>query len=347
MNELNNETTRRTLLKNAALLGLGSVAAAGGIAALTIDNFGKKGRLLGKEFEYDIQSLLHVNPALIHFQECAPKINTGFNYPRSIALDANDNIYVTGGQSVTVFNANGNKLPVTIETENAITSIFIDKTETIYLGVGDYIEVYDLAGKKISQWQSAGPKASINSIVAYQENVMAADAGKKVIHHYDRSGNRKNTFGDFVIPSSYIDMGMTSDSHIAVSNPGKHRVEYYSTEGDLMSWWGEFSMSDISGFCGCCNPVSLAVLPNDAGFITCEKGITRIKHYDRNGNFVGVVAAPNQFLQHDLSSLSPLTCFNPYGMDVAVDSQSRVIVLDPVPGEIRFFSRHENEQSVG
>ncbi|MBM3243119.1 hypothetical protein FJZ31_43220, partial [Candidatus Poribacteria bacterium] len=50
---------------------------------------------------------------------------------------------------------------------------------------------------------------------------------------------------------------------------------------------GYLSM-DIDGFCGCCNPVNFAMLP-DGRFVTCEKGLPRVKIYDADGTFSGVV----------------------------------------------------------
>ncbi|MHC4524382.1 MAG: hypothetical protein ACYSU8_02430, partial [Planctomycetota bacterium] len=93
------------------------------------------------------------------------------------------------------------------------------------------------------------------------------------------------------------------------------------------------------GFSGCCNPVALAILP-DGGFVTAEKGLVRVKVYDADGEFVGVVAGPDQ-----LGWIAPLrVCKTPEeckskGFDVAVDSAGRIYVLDTLRNVVRVFEK--------
>ncbi|MDP6381257.1 MAG: hypothetical protein QF662_07935, partial [Phycisphaerae bacterium] len=118
------------------------------------------------------------------------------------------------------------------------------------------------------------------------------------------------------------------------------RIQAYTFDGDLEFSWGEFS-NGIEGFCGCCNPVSFALLPG-GGYITAEKGLTRVKEYDADGKFVGVVAAPKEFPDHAgaCSLTEPLACITK-GLDVAVDSKGRVLVVDPIAGNVRIFAKIE------
>jgi hypothetical protein len=84
----------------------------------------------------------------------------------------------------------------------------------------------------------------------------------------------------------------------------------------------------LDGFCGCCNPSHLALTP-DGKFITSEKGLPRVKVYDRAGRFECVVAGPDRFARDTV------------GLDVAVDSTGRILVLDPAAGAVRVFEKRE------
>ena len=125
---------------------------------------------------------------------------------------------------------------------------------------------------------------------------------------------------------------------LRVVNPGRHRIEAYTFDGDLEFSWGKFS-TNVEGFCGCCNPVNFAIL-EDESFVTCEKGIIRVKIYDAEGSFVGVVAGPEQLVEGNIS----LTCLFPEGchsggFDVAVDRKGRILILDTIRNAVRIFTR--------
>lgn len=81
---------------------------------------------------------------------------------------------------------------------------------------------------------------------------------------------------------------------------------------------------EIEGFCGCCNPSHFAIR-EDGSFVTSEKGIPRIKVYDRLGRLASVVAGPDSFDEGTV------------GLDLALDSAQRVLVLDPARRAVRIF----------
>jgi hypothetical protein len=91
----------------------------------------------------------------------------------------------------------------------------------------------------------------------------------------------------------------------------------------------------VEGFCGCCNPTHMAILP-DGSFVTSEKGLPRVKIHAQSGELKAVVAAPDSFAEHTV------------GLDLAVDSAGRILVLDPVARAVRIFSEkagHPRESS--
>jgi hypothetical protein len=95
----------------------------------------------------------------------------------------------------------------------------------------------------------------------------------------------------------------------------------------------------LEGFMPCCNPVNFAVLPEGA-FVTAEKGVTRVKIYNSDGGFVGVVAGPDQLLESGTARVCevPALC-QAGGFDVAVDSAGRIYVLDTIKNVIRIFTK--------
>jgi hypothetical protein len=86
------------------------------------------------------------------------------------------------------------------------------------------------------------------------------------------------------------------DGLLRVNNPGRHRVEIYTAEGDLELSWGKATVG-IEGFCGCCNPTALGLLA-DGRCITCEKGLPRVKVIRQRGAFECVVAGTESFPQN-------------------------------------------------
>ena len=84
---------------------------------------------------------------------------------------------------------------------------------------------------------------------------------------------------------------------------------------------------EIEGFCGCCNPSHFTIL-NDGKFVTSEKGIARVKVYNRLGILESVVAGSDQFIEGTV------------GLDLAVDSENRIYVLDPVKKMVRIFEKN-------
>jgi hypothetical protein len=112
----------------------------------------------------------------------------------------------------------------------------------------------------------------------------------------------------------------------------------YTVDGDLEMSWGKPSMG-IAGFCGCCNPVGLAVL-GDGRCVTFEKGLPRVKVYGAAGELESVVAGPDAFADaaKELKVAAPES--GPHGgLDGLVDADGRVWVLDLITATVQVFKR--------
>lgn len=284
-------------------------------------------------YEYNLDDFKKVNPELVKYSEIR-RFSPNIEQLKAVAIDKFDNIYVTGKQKILIYDSTGD-LKKEIITGTDALSIAVDNDNNIWIGTRDHTETWDLNGTMKYRWD-INSKAIITSIVVSDSSVLVADAGNKIVYHYDLEGNMINEIGrkdslagiqGFVIPSPYFDLAIGRDGELWVVNSGRHQLESYNLDGRLISSWKKTSMG-LDGFSGCCNPSNIVVLPNGS-FVTSEKGIVRVKIHNPSGDFESVVATPDQFEK------------GTRGLDLAVDSEGRIIVLDPKKGKIRIFSENE------
>jgi len=259
------------------------------------------------------------------------KIVPGLLEIHGVATDTDDNIYIAGADGVEIYNRNGTLLKK-FNISGTANCITVDKKGNIFLGMEDHIEVRNGSGILLQKWKNPGKESYITSIAIADSFIFVADAGQKVIYRFNPDGNRSKRMGDkdpekgipgFIIPSPFFDLAITRDGFLWAVNTGRHQFEKYTFDGNLVETWGQASMH-WEGFCGCCNPTHFALL-RDGSFITSEKGIERIKVYSPDGKFSAVVATHASFEE------------GTKGVDLAVDSRDRILVLDPVKRQVRIF----------
>jgi len=308
------------------------------------------------QWQYDLSEHLRIDPALIKYEEVG-RVKTGLHKPRGIAIGRDDLLHVVGDRSIRIFDIGpppgttlGPREWVVPDSPKRVIPlggeprcVAVAEDGTIYLGMKNHVEVYAAQGGKIAAWKSFGDKARITSVAVAGKEVYVADYGDRVILRCDTSGAVLTRIGEkdpqrnipgLVAPSPHLDVAVAPDGLVRVSNPGRHRIEAYTREGDLEFWWGKPS-AEVDGFCGCCNPTDFVVTP-DGEVITSEKGLARVKVYeDVSGKFLGVVAAPVKFAE--ATAYGFLGDFP--GFDLAVDSNGRVLVLDPGTRTVRVFVR--------
>ncbi len=317
---------------------------AGSIAFVMFDASGSK-QSLGPEYTYDIKPYADIDPSLILYRQVGKTIETDFLVTNAIAVDAEGRIYVAGDTKIAVFMPDG-ALVKEFELDMEPTCLTVDNGGTIIVGMVDTIGVLDSNGAETGRWKVAD-EALLTSVSVDRDNIFAADAVNKVVWRYDRNGELKNQIGakdparnipGIVIPSPYFDVAMASDGLLRVVNPGRQLIEAYTRDGHREWVWGKPGIG-IEGFSGCCNPINFAILP-DGGFVTCEKGLVRVKVYDADGQFVGVVAGPDQlgWVEPMRVCVTPEECSSK-GFDVAVDGQGRIYILNMVRQTISAFEK--------
>lgn len=323
-----------------------AVVVIGVVSVWRLDTTGESGSGLSAEYAYDLSKLAAIDPNLILYGPARPPLGTGFRQSRAIALDSSGRIYVAGDRAVGIFSATGNPEKL-IDLSGEPRCLTVAEDGKIYVGVGDHVEVLTPEGQPAASWAPLGEEAVLTGIAKYGDDVFVADAGHRVLLRYNAAGTLLGRIGakdpdknvpGFIIPSPHFDLAVARDGLLRVANPGRNRIEAYTFDGDYEFSWGERSVK-IQGFCGCCNPVNFALL-SDGGFVTAEKGLDRVKIYNSDGRFVGVVAGPAQLGKEGQIKVcnTPEECCEG-GFDVAVAPDGRIYVLDVTDNMIRVFQK--------
>ncbi len=293
-------------------------------------------------FPYDTGRLSKTDPKLVAYEETAR-----FKCPRGeahrIACGADDQLLIAAGNYISILSRDG-ALQSEIALGGPAQCVAVAKDGTIYAGARNQVEVFDAKGQRKASWEVIEKRPWITGLAVAEKDVFAADSGNRVVWRYDRDGkvagrigakDKERNIPGFVVPSPYLDVALHRDGLIRVNNPGSHLVEAYTFDGDRELAWGRYSAA-IDGFCGCCNPIALDVLP-DGRIVTCEKGVPRVKVYANDGAFECVVAGAESFPENVKANEGgdPLRG----ALDATVNSRGRVCILDPVSGTVRVMAR--------
>ena len=290
----------------------------------------------GNPFDYELEIFKQNGRETLAYKEILT-VSLDLVTPYALALDAADKLYVTGDRLVLLFDANKH-LTARVPTDRPVSALAVDDNGDIYCAAGEYIEVLDSTGAKKARWQDLGVDAILTSIAVGENDVYLADAGQLVVWHFNKAGDLLGEIGKkdlardipgFVIPSPYFDVFIDADGFLWAVNTGMHQFQNFNPDGSMRSFWSRTAMT-VDGFSGCCNPSHAAML-QDGSFVTAEKGLVRVKIHNRAGEFVCLVAAPDQF---DKGTV---------GLDLAVDSNGRIHVLDPKRKQVRIFEKMEDD----
>jgi hypothetical protein len=319
--------------QTAAIVGLTAAAAKNAPAAQADSS---------NPFAYDLSRLQKTDPALLAYEEAA-RWRAPRKEVKRIALGPDDRVYLCAGNYVSVLSREGEAI-----LELALSgpaSCATAKGETIFAAARDHLEIFNSKGELRAKWDSPGKKCWLTGLAVTENDVFVADSGNRVVCRFDRSGKLLRRIGEknaernvpgFIVPSPYLAVEPHRDGLLRVNNIGRHQVEAYTFDGDFEGAWGKPSGS-IDGFCGCCNPVALAILP-DGRIVTGEKGLPRVKVYSAGGDFESVVAGVESFPENAKACTDLNDCMNG-GLDVAVDSQGQVYIVDFVTSDVRVMKR--------
>lgn len=336
---------RREFLKqssrNAGLLALGAVAAAAS------EGFGRAADRpkSSNPFAYDVSGWEKTDPALVQYREVG-RFGIGASEPRRIAFGPREQLYIATRQGVHILDTGGKPI-ADIPLSAPARCVAVATDGTVYAGLRDHVEVFDPKGQRLASWDAPTKKTWLTGLVVGETDLFAADSANRCVLRYDRTGkllrrigekNRERNIPGLIVPSPYLDVDLGRDGLLRVNNPGRHCIELYTPSGDLEGSWGKPSAA-IEGFCGCCNPVGLALLP-DGKCVTCEKGLSRVKVYGADGAFDCVVAGPESFSENGKpGSVHDLSDGTLGGLDAAQDAQGGIYILDLVARDVRVMRR--------
>ncbi len=310
------------------------------IAVITYSVFKKKSSKVAVDnsnsenpFVYDISEQKRVDPKLVKYLEACDKILISVNFPSSIAIPDGNNLYISGKDIISKFDLNGKEMSE-FKISGSTNSIAVSDKGEIALCFENNILLMHKKGGKIFSIEKFHVDSLFTAIAIEGEFIYVADAGRRIILQFDKTGalkreiGRKNKAGriqGFIVPSANFDVISGGDDSIWAVNPGRHQIENFTSDGRLRSSW-KASVIGIEGFSGCCNPTHIALLPN-GDFVTAEKNIVRVKVYDATGKFKCFVATQQQFA-NDAKIL-----------DIATDSEGKIYVLDSKTKGIRVFTK--------
>jgi hypothetical protein len=292
-------------------------------------------------FAYDVSRLEKTDPKLIGYEQAA-KWRAPREEPKAIAAAPDGQLWLAAGNYVTAMSPEGQR-GIEIALSAPARAVSIARDGTVFVSLRDHLEVFSAKGERKATWEAPDKKAWLTGIAVGDNAVFATDAGNRVLLRYDRAGkltarlglkDKDRNIAGFIVPSPYFDVALGGDGVLRVTNPGRHRVDLFTQDGDFELSWGEATMG-IKGFCGCCNPIHLALLP-DGRVVTCEKGLPRVKVYSAHGDFETVVAGPESFPENAKACAAKgLGDCTQGGLDAAVLADGRIAILDFVTGDVR------------
>ena len=153
---------------------------------------------------------------------------------RGIAVDGNGQLYAAGDSEIKVFEAAG-WLKRRWSTSRPALSVAVAGNGAVYAGQMGQIEIFDGAGKLVKTWRDEKLLGRVTAIGFTRDSVLAGDAADRAIRHFDRAGKFLNTIGKdnpvngLLIPNGVVDFAVDAEGVIHAANPGKHRVERYTS----------------------------------------------------------------------------------------------------------------------
>ncbi|MCC6235395.1 MAG: hypothetical protein IT580_22340 [Verrucomicrobiales bacterium] len=343
---MNSEASGRLTRRDALARG------AAGVAAMAAGVTGAAGAEVVREenpWRYDVDQLRRVDPALVQYRETRV-LEVAQGPARRLAFAEDGELHVAAGRRWLVASRDGSWRR-DIAVGDVLRCVRPWGKGRAVLAFKERVEVWDAESGRVVRWPAFPGKPFLTGLAVTEREIFVADSGNRVVFRCDWQGRVELRLGErqedrhvpgLVLPSPFLDVEMGADGLIRVNNPGRHRVETYTRDGDLEASWGRAGVGP-EAFCGCCNPVAIALLP-DGRCVTAEKGLPRVKVYRPDGTLESFVAVPDAFGANTSDARGRGREGQDAaqdGLDVAVDGRGTVAVLDLISDRIHFYQRRE------
>ncbi len=235
-----------------------------------------------------------------------------FYYPVSIALDAQDNVYVTDNgllldeqvkivgrmSRVQKFDNEGHLLAVWGSHGEdagqflAAQGVAVDAEGYVYIADGRAARVQKFSpqGEFVVMWGSKGKEAGqfggvmMHLALAPDGSLYVSDQGSHCIHKFDAEGSFLTSWGthggaegQFVRPQG---IAVNSQGQVYVADSGNNRVQKFDAEGNFLTQWGSRGEKDGQF------KVPRGIAVDLANYVYVSEAGVRVQKFDTEGNFV-------------------------------------------------------------
>ena len=285
------------------------------------------------EHVHGSQFIVRVKPfqfrPVLSFREEGSSVGK-FNWPRGVAVNANDEIAVTDqlNHRVRIFSSEGkflrsfgkkgdmvgefnNPRGITFHNNgNIFVADSVNHRIQIFSGEGEFVGSFGGKGNVDSQLDIP-PGLSVDS----EGNIIVADAGNKLIKIFSPDGKflmKIGEEGSFTLPMHCIQY----DRYLIVSDHSDHCIKVFDRNGKFWYKFGTRGAGDGEfNFPRC-------LLVNKSGKVmVCDSGNGRIQVFELNGKFVGKFEKKGK-------QLGKFSTLDPYAL--AVLSTGRFVFTDAV-----------------
>jgi hypothetical protein len=249
-----------------------------------------------------------------------------------IAVGSRDQIWTLADDEVSAFEADGAFIRSWKLSQRA-ACLSIGPDGRVYVGSRGRVDIYDERGHPVGGFPAGDPAkpAFVSCIRVFGDEILVGDTGVRFIRRYTPSGREVGEIGaqaktgGFMLPNGFLDFAVDQQGVVYAADSGRHQVTSWTLDGSPRGRFGRFGQHNLEDFSGCCNPVNIALTP-DGKVVTGEKATARVKVYEPDGALLAAIGT-----EHFDARCTHLF--------LAVDSTGRILVADPVRGEVKVFSR--------